>query len=71
MQIYAMCNLHDISWGNRPTVAAGASGANTFSEDAKKQQELTKDYEVFRVNFFTFWLILNFIYVIVIESVVS
>ena len=19
MQIYAMCNLHDISWGNRPT----------------------------------------------------
>jgi len=19
MQIYAMCNLHDVSWGNRPT----------------------------------------------------
>ena len=23
MQIYAMCNLHDISWGNRPSVGQG------------------------------------------------
>lgn len=23
MQIYAMCNLHDISWGNRPAQGSG------------------------------------------------
>jgi len=23
MQIYGFCNLHDLSWGNRPTAAAG------------------------------------------------
>lgn len=40
MQIYAMCNLHDISWGNRPAVAE--SGVNAFAESAKKQMELNK-----------------------------
>ena len=24
MSIYAMCNLHDLSWGNRPSVSSGA-----------------------------------------------
>ena len=33
MQIYSMCNLHDISWGNRPSVTAGT---NALSADAKK-----------------------------------
>ena len=37
MQVYSMCNLHDISWGNRPTASAGT---NALSGDAKKQQEL-------------------------------
>jgi len=31
-QIYAMCNLHDISWGNRPD-----TGEENFSADRKKQ----------------------------------
>lgn len=33
MQIYAMCNLHDISWGNRPSVSAGM---NILAIDVKK-----------------------------------
>jgi hypothetical protein len=66
-----MCNLHDISWGNRPSVAAGQSGTNTFSEDAKKQANLKKDYEVFRVNFFTFWVVINFTYILVIQNVIA
>ena len=33
MQVYSMCNLHDISWGNRPTVAAGT---DALSSNAKK-----------------------------------
>ena len=31
MQVYAMSNLHDISWGNRPSVN---SGTNALSADA-------------------------------------
>ena len=23
MQVYGFCNLHDLSWGNRPTAAGG------------------------------------------------
>lgn len=34
MQVYAMSNLHDISWGNRPSVSAGT---NMLALDAKKQ----------------------------------
>ena len=33
MQIYSMCNLHDLSWGNRP---AAAAGAEALSDNAKK-----------------------------------
>lgn len=33
MQVYAMSNLHDISWGNRPSVNAGT---NALSADDKK-----------------------------------
>lgn len=35
LQIYAMCNLHDISWGNRPTTAN--HGHNQLTADQKKQ----------------------------------
>jgi chitin synthase len=33
MSIYSMCNLHDISWGNRPSAS---SGTNTITENEKK-----------------------------------
>lgn len=71
MQIYSMCNLHDISWGNRPSAAAGATGTNAFSESAKKQAELKKNYEMFRVNFFIFWVILNGVYILFLGSAVE
>ena len=35
MQVYSMSNLHDVSWGNRPTVSGGAD-MHTIHE--KKQQ---------------------------------
>lgn len=41
MQIYAMCNLHDISWGNRPTTTTGVE-AITFNHGA--QERLKQDY---------------------------
>mmetsp|Transcript_9471 Transcript_9471/g.14523 ORF Transcript_9471/g.14523 Transcript_9471/m.14523 type:complete len:182 (+) Transcript_9471:1881-2426(+) len=51
-----MSNLHDISWGNRPSVTAGT---HMLSNDQKKQQELKSNYMVFRVNFMTVWLVMN------------
>ena len=67
MQIYSMCNLHDLSWGNRPTAGA-AAGTNALSDNAKKQQELKNNYMVFRVNFLTFWIIMNATYALVVED---
>ena len=65
MQVYSMSNLHDISWGNRPTASAGT---NALSGDAKKQQELKANYQVFRVNFLTFWIAANAIFAILVET---
>ena len=31
-QIYAMCNLHDVSWGNRPA----STGTEAFTADKMK-----------------------------------
>lgn len=60
-----MSNLHDISWGNRPSVTAGT---DALSANAKKQQELKSNYMVFRVNFLTFWIVSNAAFAIVIEN---
>ena len=35
--IYAMANLHDISWGNRPTT--GTTGTEAFSAKADVQKQ--------------------------------
>jgi len=36
LQVYAMCNLHDVSWGNRPT----STGAEAFTANKKDQATL-------------------------------
>jgi hypothetical protein len=54
MQIYAMCNLHDISWGNRPT-----QGVEAMSSNHKVQEKLKVDYMVYRAHFLYAWLIAN------------
>jgi hypothetical protein len=56
MQIYAMCNLHDISWGNRP---AQGQGVEAMSSNHLVQERLKVDYMVFRAHFLYFWLIAN------------
>ena len=65
MQVYSMSNLHDISWGNRPSANAGA---NMLSIDSKKQIELKHRYMVFRVNFLAFWIMLNAAFAIIIST---
>ena len=62
--IYAMCNLHDISWGNRPTTNSGGTEAFTASQ---KQQTATRvNYEVFRASVLFLWIISNGAYFIVV-----
>ena len=60
MQIYAMCNLHDISWGNRPT--GQEQGTNAVTSNLKKQEELKQEYQLFRAYFLYFWLIANAVF---------
>ena len=61
-QIYAMCNLHDISWGNRPS----STGTENITANKKDQANIEADYKVFRTNFVLFWLAGNIIYYIMI-----
>ena len=63
LQIYAMCNLHDVSWGNRPT----SQGAEAFSAKRAEQEKLTNDYKVYRTNFVLCWLAANTGYYILID----
>ena len=66
-QIYAMCNLHDVSWGNRPS----STGQEAFSANKKAQQKSENDYKVFRTNFVFFWLLANLLYYILIIELVG
>ena len=61
MAIYSMCNLHDISWGNRPSAAAAMAQVSAV---AKQQAELDKDYKMFRVNFVAYWVVGNVLWVL-------
>ena len=62
-QIYGMSNLHDISWGNRPSVSGGTEA---FSSHAAKQATTAADYQTFRANFLFFWLMCNGAYFFVV-----
>ena len=65
MNLYSMCNLHDLSWGNRPSTSGGT---NAFTDAQKKQAELKKEYEMYRVKFLMFWICGNAAYIIIVKS---
>ena len=66
-QIYAMCNLHDVSWGNRPA----DTGTSAFTANKEKQKNSDDDYKVFRTNFVFCWLFANMIYYVLIGELVD
>ena len=68
MGIYSMCNLHDLSWGNRPSTSGGT---NMITDQQKKQEALKNNYKMFRANFVMGWLSVNLLYVIVIKSILK
>lgn len=67
MNIYAMCNLHDISWGNRPAAADSAQ----LSIHAKKQAAMLDNYKMFRVNAFCLWALFNILFIVMVESIMK
>lgn len=67
MTIYSMCNLHDISWGNRPAVA----DSNQLTIHAKKQAVMLDNYKMFRVNAFCCWALANIMFILMVEYIMK
>jgi hypothetical protein len=59
-QVYAMSNLHDISWGNRPT-----NGIEAVAIGGQNQMKIKEDYMVFRAYFLYLWLVINVLYSVI------
>jgi hypothetical protein len=57
INIYAFCNIHDVSWGNRPT-----TGQEMATVDAAKKEKLKQEYMVYRGKFLLVWMMTNFIF---------
>lgn len=55
--IYSMCNLDDVSWGNRPANASG--GLNVVVDDVKRQEILRQSYRTTRTHILIWWLVAN------------
>ena len=55
ISIYAISNIHNISWGSRPEV----KDEKSESKFNKIEKKLEIDYKNFRANFLIFWLVLN------------
>jgi chorismate mutase len=53
-----MANLHDVSWGNRPS----STGTEAFTSAKKDQEKIKGDYMIYRMNFMFVWLVLNIAY---------
>jgi len=49
--IYAIANIHDVTWGSRPSVVT-----SQFATTEAKKNVLYKNY---RSNFLVFWIVLN------------
>lgn len=58
-QIYAICNIHDCSWGNRPDM---------MTEEEKARRE---EFEHYRTKWVIIWIICNLIYVKLFEMFVQ
>ena len=65
--IYSMCNLHDISWGNRPTT--GTTGTEAFSANVDQQKQTQINYKAYRANFLFLWFCANGAYFVTILRV--
>ncbi|OMJ76407.1 hypothetical protein SteCoe_24239 [Stentor coeruleus] len=60
--IYAVCNIHDCSWGNRP-------GASESDSEKKREGKTSKNaHELFRAYYVIFWLIGNSAFAYILDA---
>jgi len=52
MSVYAVSNIHDVSWGSRPV------GTETSSQ-SNKENKMAEEYQDFRSKFLIIWILLN------------
>jgi len=58
--IYSAANIHDVTWGSRPTTVGGAD-SKISDADKTKQNKRKLNYENYRANQFLCWILLNLI----------
>ncbi|OMJ87123.1 hypothetical protein SteCoe_11196 [Stentor coeruleus] len=58
-QIYAICNIHDCTWGNRP---------DNLTEEEKAKRE---DFEHYRTKWVIIWIVSNLVYVKIFETFIQ
>ena len=51
--IYAVSNIHDITWGSRPSLK------NKDTKKTKREKNIEIDYKNYRSNYLVFWLMVN------------
>jgi hypothetical protein len=66
--IYSMCNLDDVTWGNRP--ANASKGMNVVVDNAKRQEILRQSYRSTRTNILIWWLVANALVLFAIDCLV-
>lgn len=66
--IYSMCNLDDVTWGNRP--ANSSKGMNVVVDNAKRQEILRQSYRATRTNILIWWLIVNIALMYTVDALV-
>jgi hypothetical protein len=57
INVYSMCNLDDVSWGNRPSNSK--QGLNVVVDDEKRQEILKQSYRTTRTNILIWWIVFN------------
>ena len=55
--IYSFSNLHDVSWGNRPSTTG--VGTEAFSANVAIQKKTEESYMTFRANVLFIWIACN------------
>lgn len=54
-QVYGFCNVHDVSWGNRPASTESAL-EHINVRDEQVANKVKNDYNMFRLKFLILWL---------------
>ena len=68
LQIFAICNLNDITWGNRPVVDYSKTA---LKEEIERKKKVNQGYQSYRNTFLSIWVIFNAVLIAGIEVLVA